>query len=247
MRLFVELSYDGTDFSGWQRQPNAISVQEVLEEALSTILQDKIQIVGCGRTDAGVHALSSFFHFDCNNYNLDLKHKLNLFLPKTIAIKNIHQVEDTAHARFDATRRSYIYKINKEKDPFNINHSHFFPQFHNLDLQKLKQASELILEFDEFFTFCKTRTDVKTMKCKIFRSEWEIDENQLIFHISADRFLRGMVRLIVGMCINVAQGKLSLQSVRSSLENQTRLERDLSVPSCGLYLSKIEYPYIDIA
>jgi tRNA pseudouridine38-40 synthase len=247
MRLFVELAYDGTKYSGWQKQPNASSIQEVLENSLSTILQENIEIVGCGRTDAGVHALSSYFHFDTTTENNDLKHKLNLFLPKEIAVNNIVQVNDDAHARFDATKRSYVYKIHRNKDPFLLNHSYFFPQFQTLDFSKMKDASLLLLEFDEFFTFCKTRTDVKTMKCQLFESKWEVDDDYLNFHISADRFLRGMVRLIVGMCLNVAQGKIELESVRTALENQTRLERDLSVPACGLYLSKIVYPYIDIA
>ena len=247
MRYFAELSYNGTNYSGWQRQPNSPSVQATIEQALSTILRDQISIMGCGRTDTGVHAKQFFMHFDTEKPVVDnLTNRINKFLPKDIAFKRFIPVKETAHARFDATNRSYEYHIEYYKNPLKTDTAYFFPFAHQLDMRLLQEAAKLLIDYDEFFPFCKTHSDAKTMCCDIRECRWTLDEQEdhLVFHISADRFLRGMVRLIVGMCLNVALYKLPLEQVKIAMDTQTRIEKSLSVPAHGLYLTKIEYPYI---
>ena len=248
MRFFIELAYDGTPFFGWQRQPNQISIQETIENALATILNTSIQIVGCGRTDTGVHALQYFAHFNFEGeFPKGFLRRLNKFLPPSIVIYHLQQVEEDAHARFDATSRSYKYHLGLEKNPFRQKTAYFYPFAKDLDLSVLNSAAQLLLNYDEFFPFCKTNTDAKTMKCQITRSEWQsvdLPYPELVFHISADRFLRGMVRLIVGMCLNVGHGKLTLEQVQTALEKQERLPKSLSVAPHGLFLTDIQYPYV---
>lgn len=246
MRYFAELSYNGTNYVGWQNQPNGVAVQAKIESALSTILREDIAIVGCGRTDARVHAKQYFIHFDVSQPIIDnLTNRINKFLPKDIAFKRFIPVADKAHARFDATNRSYEYYIEYYKNPLTTNTAYFFPFAHQLDMKLLQAAAKLLLDYDEFFPFCKANSDAKTMCCEIRTSYWSLDEekDQLVFRISADRFLRGMVRLIVGMCLNVALHKLPLESVQQALDQQVRLEKDLSVPAHGLYLSEVAYDF----
>lgn len=244
MRYFVELTYKGTHFFGWQYQPNQISVQETIEKAFSTILRDEIEIVGCGRTDTGVHASQYFVHFDTvqsipHNFLI----RINKFLPKDIAILDIFEVKPEAHARFDAYKRAYEYHIHFVKNPFLQQISTFIPQKEKIDFDLLQAAASLMLEYEEFYPFCKSKNDAKTMKCQMHRCEWELDldNDKMILHISANRFLRGMVRLTVGMCLNVAMGRLTLAQVRAAMEAQERLPLDLSVPADGLFLSEIKY------
>lgn len=247
MRYFSELAYNGTNYFGWQIQPKQLSVQEKLEDAFSTLLQTKIQVVGCGRTDTGVHASQFFLHFDFpEDLPGDLLSRINKFLPKDIAIRRIFEVSKDAHARFDAFHRSYEYHLVFHKNPFEVNTAYFFPQAHQLDVQKMQDAAALLLNYEAFFPFCKTRSDAKTMDCEMKRAEWVLDEKaeKLVFHISANRFLRGMVRLIVGMCLNVGLGKLDLQIVKEALDNQTRIEKSLSAPAHGLFLTEIRYPFL---
>ena len=246
MRYFAELAYKGTAYFGWQRQPEQISVQEQIENALSTILNLQIPIVGCGRTDTGVHASQYFIHFDFEgDFPQEFVRRLNKFLPPDIVIYRIFPVAADAHARYDATRRAYEYHLSYQKDPFSIDTNYFFPFAHQLDLFKLQEGANLLLQYEDFFPFCKSRTDVKTMKCELFRSEWEIQEGKkLIFHIAANRFLRGMVRLIVGMCLKVGLGKVKLEEVQQAMEQQTRLERSWSVPPEGLFLTEVVYPEV---
>ncbi|WP_425420344.1 tRNA pseudouridine(38-40) synthase TruA [Phaeodactylibacter xiamenensis] len=250
MRYFAELAYNGTNYVGWQSQPGQRSVQGTIEEALSTILNTPIEVVGCGRTDAGVHAKQYFLHFDFDgSFPQGFDRRINKFLPPDIAIYRFIEVAPDAHARFDATHRAYEYHIDFRKNPFGKDTRYFFPFAGQLDEKLLQKAAQLLLEYQEFYPFCKSNTDVKTMRCDLRRAEWIIDReaHSMVFHIAADRFLRGMVRLIVGMCLNVAHGKLDLKAVRVALEQQTRLPKSLSAPPDGLYLTDIRYPFIDSA
>ena len=246
MRYFTEISYLGTDFHGWQRQPNALSVQEVLEEKMALLLRQETEIVGCGRTDAGVHARHYVFHFDGPEVLPEyFSQRLNKLLPPSIAVHRITAVAAEAHARFDAHHRAYEYHLTFQKDPFTQNTAFYFPFGEQLDLEALQAAAGLLLNYEAFFPFCKTHSDVKTMKCQMQRSEWvvEVAGEKLVYHIAANRFLRGMVRLIVGMCLNVGLGKVSLEEVQQAMEKQERLSKSYSVPPEGLFLKDIRYPY----
>ena len=200
MRYFVELSYNGTNYCGWQRQPDAPSVQQTIEEEFSKILRQTIAVVGCGRTDTGVHAKQYYLHFDYEDaLPENLLFRLNKMLPKDIAIHKIQDVAADLHARFHATHRAYEYHLVFDKSPFEQETAYYHGPAARLDITKLQEAAQLLLDYKEFFPFCKSNTDVKTMLCDIRRADWEIQDKRLIFHIAADRFLRGMVRLIVGM------------------------------------------------
>ncbi|MCB0703768.1 MAG: tRNA pseudouridine(38-40) synthase TruA [Saprospiraceae bacterium] len=246
-RYFAESAYLGKAYCGWQKQPGQISVQSVIEGALQTILGQETEITGCGRTDSGVHAKQYFFHFDFpGSFPDGFLRRINKFLPPDIAIRRIIPVADDAHARFHATHRAYEYHLTMHKDPFSQETAYFYPYALRPDFKKLQEAATLLLDYQEFFPFCKTNTDVKTMECNLVRSEWKQsgDEQELVFHIAANRFLRGMVRLIVGMCVNVATSKLDLESVKIALDKQIRLEKSWSVPPEGLFLTDIRYPFI---
>ena len=242
-RFFVKIQYKGTDYSGWQSQPNSITIQDIIEEQLEKVLRVQTSIVGCGRTDAGVHAADYVFHFDGKVINPDqLVFRLNKMLPKSISILKMVEVEKDAHARFDAEKRSYEYHFHKFKNPFKHELSYCYPSIFTADHDSLQEVASTFLMYKDFFTFCKSNSDVKTTFCSIHRCEWEIHDTRMVFHVTADRFLRGMVRLMVGCCVNVAMGKLNLSDVKLALENKNRLKKDLSVPAQGLYLSKIKYP-----
>jgi len=244
MRYFSELAYLGTNYSGWQKQPNASSIQSTIENAFSTILNTPVEVTGCGRTDAGVHASQYFMHFDFEgNLPSGFAKRVNRFLPPDIVIRRFIEVEPNANARFDATCRSYEYHIVLNKNPFEINTAWHYPFFYRLDLGKLNEAASLLLEYREFAPFCKTHSDTKTMICEVSRSQWVLNkkEERMVYHISANRFLRGMVRLIAGMCINVGWGKVSLAEVRQAMDAQTPLSNSWSVPPIGLFLSEVKY------
>lgn len=244
MRYFSELAYKGTNYSGWQRQPNAPSVQQVIEEALSTILGKTIVVTGCGRTDTGVHASQYFLHFDFEGkFPEEFLRRINKLLPSDVAIRSFVEVTPDAHARFDAVQRSYEYHIVLDKNPFLTDTAWHFPFFEKLDLEKTQAAAALLLNYGEFQPFCKSNTDVHTMECTLFRSAWVLDEaaRRMVFHVSANRFLRGMVRLIVGMTINVGLGKIEMDEVRDALERQVLLKKSWSVPAEGLFLTEVRY------
>ena len=246
MRYFANLAYNGTNYFGWQRQNNAISVQQVIEEALSTILRQDMAITGCGRTDTGVHASQYFIHFDFEGeFPPGFLSRINKYLPTDIVIYSVFPVADEAHARYDAFKRSYEYHIVFHKTPFYSNTTYYFPFASQLDLERMQEAATLLLSYQEFYPFCKSNTDVKTMKCELQRAEWvhEEEEKKLIFHISANRFLRGMVRLIVGMSLNIGLDKISLQDLKTAMDTQTRLKKSLSAPPQGLFLTQIQYPF----
>lgn len=242
-RYFLQLSYKGTNYHGWQIQPNAISVQEVMEKALSTILRENISVVGAGRTDTGVHASFFMLHFDSKKNKLDqtnLVYKLNRFLPSDIAVSKIFRVNNDAHARFSAVSRTYRYYISTEKNPFRTEMSYQYTV--SLDVEKMNEASRLLFNYEDFTSFSRLHTDVKTNNCKIYQAEWNRDEDILVFTIKADRFLRNMVRAIVGTLLEVGRGKLSGKEFREIIEKKDRGFAGASAPPEGLFLSHIEYP-----
>jgi len=241
LRYFIELSYNGKNYHGWQIQPDAMSVQEKLNTAISTIFQEKIEVVGAGRTDAGVHATQMFAHFDIEKeLKSDVVFKLNSILPNDIAVYNVFLVDDEKHVRFDATSRSYEYKIWLGRNPFLLD---FSWQIHSQrpDLNLMNEASKLLLEYTDFQTFSKVKTEVYTFNCDVTEAFWEQKENELTFHISANRFLRNMVRAIVGTLLDVGLGKISVEDFRNIIESKNRSNAGLSVPAKGLFLTNIKY------
>jgi len=248
MRYFIKLAYKGTNYKGWQIQPNDPSVQKTIEHALSTILSEKIDIVGCGRTDAGVHAKEYFAHFDFGGaFPKHFLQRINKFLPIDIVFYNIIPVGEEAHARFGAFHRAYEYHIVFDKNPFEIETAWYYYQAKNLDIEKMQAATQLLLSYKEFGPFCKTGHQAKTLICDLKKSEWEIREDRLVYHVAANRFLRGMVRLIVGMSINIGTGKITINDVKTAMDNQTMLKKSYSVPPNGLYLCDIRYEYSEIS
>lgn len=242
MRYFLELEFDGTNYHGWQTQPNAISVQEVLEHSLSKLLGREIAITGAGRTDAGVHATQMYAHFDVIS-NIDeshLKFRMNSFLPHDIAIRTIRQVKDEAHARFDAISRSYSYRLHHSRSAFLRNRSYYIHQKLNVEL--MNKAAKILLDYKDFECFSKTNTDVKTFICDVSSASWYPNNEGLEFKITADRFLRNMVRAIVGTLINVGLEKINLENVHEIIKSKNRSNAGYSVPGHGLYLTRVDYP-----
>lgn len=241
MRYFIEFSYNGKEYHGWQMQPEAISVQEKLNDALSTIFRQKIEVVGAGRTDTGVHASQMFAHFDIeSDMKKDIVFKLNSILPDDIAIYQVFLVDDEKHVRFDAVSRTYQYKIWLGRNPFLLD---FSWQIHTLkpDVLKMNEAAKLLLDYEDFQCFSKVKTNVYTYNCTIFEAFWKQNDNELILTISANRFLRNMVRAIVGTLIDVGFGKISTEDFRKIIESKNRSNAGLSVPAKGLYLTNIKY------
>jgi tRNA pseudouridine38-40 synthase len=245
LRYFVEFSYNGSNYHGWQYQPNAKSVQETMNIAFTLLLKQKIDIMGAGRTDTGVHAKQMYGHFDYDNKIDSFKfiHKVNSFLPKDIVIYNVIPVHETAHARFDATARTYQYFISTYKNAFNTDFTWYFNQ--KLDLELMNKASEILLNFTDFKCFSKSHTEVNNYDCNIKEAFWKIENDTLIFTITADRFLRNMVRAIVGTLINVGLKKTNLDDFKKIIVDRNRSAAGFSVPAQGLYLVNIEYPYLN--
>lgn len=241
MRYFIELSYDGTPFVGWQRQPAGDSVQSCLEDALSILFRKPLSIVGAGRTDAGVHAHQLFAHVDLDEHvDQDLTFRLNKLLPKEIAVRNIIAVAQNAHARFDAVSRSYRYHITTQKNPFLQKRSYQFAK--SLDLELMNQAAKTLIDHEDFKCFSKSKTDVKTYMCDIQHAHWQHNGSELVFFIQANRFLRNMVRAIVGTLIEVGLRKISISDFEAILASRDRSQAGYSVPAHGLYLEKVNYP-----
>ncbi|MDG2274502.1 MAG: tRNA pseudouridine(38-40) synthase TruA [Flavobacteriaceae bacterium] len=241
MRYFIELSYKGTNYHGWQIQPDASSVQEEITKALATILQEKILLVGAGRTEAGVHASQMFAHVDTvkklsNNY----VHKLNAILPNDIVIKSIKEVSGETHARFDAVSRTYEYRILLGRDPFLLETTWQLHQ-KNLQIEKMNEAANLLFKYEDFESFSKVKTDVNTFNCTIMKAVWTLEDKHLIFHIKANRFLRNMVRAVVGTLLEVGLGKKTVEDFRKIIESKKRSEAGLSVPAKGLFLTEVCY------
>mgnify|MGYP001046159734 CR=1 FL=1 len=241
MRYFIELSYKGTYYHGWQIQPDENSVQAELNKAIGTILQEQISIVGAGRTDAGVHASQMFAHFDAQKeLNDDFVYKFNSILPNDIVIESLVKVADDAHARFDALSRSYEYRIWLGRNPFLLDTAWQLHQ-KELNVDLMNKASMVLLEYTNFECFSKVKTDVKTFECKVTNAAWKQEGKLLTFYISANRFLRNMVRAIVGTLIEVGQGKKSVDDFRKVIESKKRSEAGLSVPAQGLFLTEVRY------
>ncbi len=244
-RYFIELAYDGSSFCGWQNQPNGISVQQTIEEALSTVLRSNVSIVGCGRTDTGVHATQFFAHFDWATeveevISLEkLTHKLNSMLPKSIVIYRIFPVSQSLHARFSATERSYRYYIAKQKNPFT--HHHSTRSFVPLNLDLLNEASQYLIGHQDFQCFSKVKTGVNNFLCTVTRAEWREEGEMLIFEISANRFLRNMVRAIVGTLLEIGNGSTPPCEMVNVLNGRDRCLAGKSVAAKGLFLTEVKY------
>ena len=243
IRYFAELAYDGTAYHGWQVQQNAHTVQAEINHALSTILRQKIEVVGCGRTDSGVHAREFFLHFDLPQRFpevSELAFKLNCFLPSDIVIRNVFEVNPEMHARFSPISRTYHYLLSTQKDPFQQNRAYYFRR--PLDVHRMNEAAATLCEFTDFSTFSKSHTQVKTNNCRVFEAHWQTDTEPWVFTIRADRFLRNMVRAIVGTLLMVGEGKMDLERFKQVIRAKERQLAGPSVPAEGLYLVRVEYP-----
>ncbi|MEP2047899.1 tRNA pseudouridine(38-40) synthase TruA [Ekhidna sp.] len=241
MRYFMDISYKGTNFNGWQIQPNGVTVQEEIEKALSTILQSEIAIVGSGRTDTGVHATHQVAHFDTEKVDVEkLVFKLNSFLNQDISINGIRSVREDVSARFEATSRMYHYHINQVKSPFIKELSYYFRP--ELDVEEINKACEIIKDWQNFECFSKVHTEVNNFNCEIFHARWIQDGTNHRFEIAANRFLRGMVRAVVGTLLDIGMEKTSLDNLREVLKSNDRSKAGRAVPAEGLFLQEVIYP-----
>lgn len=246
-RYFLEISYDGTAYHGWQQQPNAVTVQEMLNTALRTMLREDIETIGAGRTDTGVHAKQLFVHLDSPSNKLKVDpakclHALNALVPDDIAIQRIIAVQPDAHARFDATERSYEYHIHFKKDPFLVNRSSLMRD--RPDMDKMNEAAKHLLGKQDFGCFSKSNTQVFTNICHITQAEWRDTASGMVFHVTADRFLRNMVRAIVGTLLEIGTKGKPVSFLREVIASGDRSRAGVSVPAQGLYLTRVIYPYI---
>lgn len=244
-RYFIEFAYNGTHYCGWQIQPDAMTVQQKLQEALSLLLREPIEVVGAGRTDAGVHASQMFAHFNtAQTFDFELlTRRLNSYLPSDIAVHRFYAVPADAHARFDAVARTYHYHIHPHKSPFKDNLSWY--HFQALDVDKMNKAAQILLEYTDFECFSKTHTDVNTFNCKITEAYWTVNpDGGLQFTITADRFLRNMVRAIVGTLVHIGTGKAAIEHMHHVIQSKNRSQAGFSVPAHGLYLTQVKYPYL---
>lgn len=247
-RYFIHLAYNGANYCGWQTQPGLPTVQQTLEEALSTLLRQKIAVVGCGRTDTGVHASDFYAHFDLKDFKdskdlkdpRELSFKLNSFLPPDIAIYDIFPVADNAHARFDATARTYQYHVSDRRLPFR--QGQYCRIYFKPDIDKMNEAAKVLMEYEDFTSFAKLHTQVKTNICHLTEAHWDEVGEEWVFTIRSNRFLRNMVRSVTGTLLDVGRGKLSIEGLREIIEKKDRCAAGVSMPACGLFLTKVEYP-----
>ena len=243
MRYFIELSYNGKHYYGWQIQPDVITVQERLNKALSTVLQKDINVVGAGRTDSGVHAAQMFAHLDVEKeLDANFEYKINSILPEDIVVHRVFKVANNAHTRFDAISRSYEYSIYLGRNPFLLDTTW---QLHhsNLNIDAMNTAAKVLFEYKDFECFSKVKTDVTTFNCHITQAQWVLNDNVLTFHISANRFLRNMVRAIVGTLLDVGLGKITSDDCKEIIESKNRSRAGVSVPAKGLSLTKVKYNF----
>ncbi|MBK3516838.1 tRNA pseudouridine(38-40) synthase TruA [Carboxylicivirga marina] len=242
-RYFIELAYNGASFHGWQIQPNAISVQEVLNEALNKALRQDVKVVGCGRTDTGVHASYFVAHFDSaveiENTN-KLVHKLNRIVGDGVVVYSAQKVSEESHSRFHAIARTYHYYLRNEKNPFVVDFS--YRPFYQFDVDKMNEAARILFEFNDFTSFSRLHTDVKTNNCKVVQAEWKQVGDGVVFVIKADRFLRNMVRAIVGTLLEVGRGKITVEQFKEVIKKKDRGSAGTSVPGKALFLVDVEYP-----
>jgi tRNA pseudouridine38-40 synthase len=243
MRWKIHLSYLGTAYCGWQRQPGDPSVQQTLEEAFSLILRQHVEIVGCGRTDTGVHARNYVAHADIQDIEPTDKvlYQLNAVLPHDIALQSIEETGANFHARFDAVERHYQYFLHFYKDPFARNQSHYFQHHTDINQVAMQEAASMLLMYQHFQPFCKTGSDADHFKCNLTESRWTFDMDHAVYSIKANRFLRGMVRLVVGACLNVGLGKITVDQLNESMDLQTLIPHAWSVPAEGLFLENVTY------
>jgi len=241
MRYFVEFSYNGTNYHGWQKQPNAHTIQEELNKCLSVLLQKEIELMGAGRTDTGVHARQMFAHFD---YNLPidsakLVYKMNSFLPNDISVSEVFKVKEDSHARFSATSRTYQYFVSEKKDIFNPN---LHLVYKDLDIDKMNEACKHLMGAQDFTSFSKVHTETFTNNCTITKAVWEKDRDHFVFTISSNRFLRNMVRSVVGTFLDVGSGKINVSDIKNIIDKKDRCKAGVSVPAKALFLIQICYP-----
>jgi tRNA pseudouridine38-40 synthase len=243
LRYFIKLAYKGTNYHGWQVQPNAITVQELLNKAFTTIFRSTIEVVGAGRTDTGVHAEEFFAHVDIENeYSPgEIIYKLNGLLPNDIVVYDIFETTENAHARFDATSRSYEYRIFLGKNPF-LTETAWQLITTKLAVDKMNEAAEILKTHTNFKCFSRSNSDVRTYNCNIMQAGWKQTDQLLVFHITADRFLRNMVRAIVGTLIEIGKGKMTLDEFKSVIESENRSNAGPSAPAQGLFLTQVTYP-----
>jgi len=242
LRYFIDLSFNGKDFFGWQKQPNVITVQEVVEDKLSIALQETIEVVGAGRTDTGVHARQIFAHFDTQkNFVInDFVFKLNTMLPHSISVNTLFKVHPESHARFDATAREYTYYVDTQKNPFTNSMAYYIKK--NIEVTAMNKAAKILLDYKDFQCFSKVKTDVFTYNCTLFYAHWERKDHQLVFTIKADRFLRNMVRAIVGTLLEIGLGKRTIEDLHHVIQSKDRSLAGKSVDAKGLFLTQVEYP-----
>ncbi len=240
MRYFLELSYKGTNYSGFQVQHNANTVQAEVEKAFRILQREEVNMTGSSRTDAGVHALQNFFHFD---YNGDLHphfiYKINAILPRDIVVKDACPVKDEAHCRFDAISRTYAYYLYRHKDPFLEDRAYYFP--YRLEMEKLIEASGVLRDYTDFTSFSKRNTQVKTFQCRILESNWSEEADCLVYRVRADRFLRGMVRALVSTMLKAGRNRIDVNGFRAIIEARDCTRASFSVPAHGLFLEKVEF------
>ncbi len=242
MRYFLEIAYNGTNYCGWQKQPDENTIQQEIEHFLSTVLQQEIHTTGAGRTDTGVHASQMYVHFDVSEAinTRNFLYKANSFLPPDISVLNIYLVKDDDHTRFDAISREYEYRVSIKKDPFSITSAYQLKNFPDIEL--MNEAASSLLKYTNFQAFSKVRTEVKTFNCKVTKAEWTLKDDKLVFTISADRFLRNMVRAIVGTLLELGSGKITIEDFHAIIASKNRSNAGTSVPAHGLYLTKVIYP-----
>ena len=244
-RYFIKLAYNGTNYHGWQIQDNARTVQQELNERISLMLSQEINLIGCGRTDTGVHAREFYAHFDLpdeyGEVDKQLAFRLNAFLPEDIVIFSVFQVPSDFHARFDAKSRTYKYYISRQKDPFRTGLAYTYHA--PLELKKMTDAAGILFDYEDFTSFSKLHTQTKTNICRIMEAEWEEEDRMFVFTIKADRFLRNMVRAIVGTLLEIGKGKLAVEDMKRIIEAKDRSQAGFSVPAQGLFLEKIEYNF----
>ena len=240
-RYFIEVSYKGTAYSGFQVQHNANSVQAEIEKALKVLFRQDIELTGSSRTDAGVHAVQNFFHFDPVRVITDETYQLNAILPDDIVIKSIREVNADAHCRFDAVSREYRYYIYHQKDPFLQDRAYYYP--YALDIERMQEAAKEVMAHGDFTTFSKRNTQVRSFLCSIFLSEWVRETGCLVYTVRGNRFLRGMVRGLVGTMLQVGRGKLSLGQFKEIILAKDCTKADFSVPPQGLFLYRVEFPW----
>ncbi len=240
MRYFLEVAYKGTAFGGFQVQDTAHTVQAEIDRAISLLMREKVETTGSSRTDAGVHALQNFLHFDIGQpLHPQFLYKVNAILSRDIVLKQVYEVSDEAHSRFDALNRAYRYTLYTQKDPFMQDRGYYYP--YSLDVDLLQEAAGILKTYENFMTFSKRNTQVRTYNCNIMESAWAIEEGHLVYRVRANRFLRGMVRGMVGTMLRVGRGKLSIAGFREAIEKRDCTYADFAVPPQGLFLVQVAY------